>query len=1169
MQFVLDGCRLKSVALQQLSIFHPKVWRMIRWTAVLIFAGCLQVSARTYSQKVTIKAANQQLIRVLKDIGRQSGYYFIYQQRWLKDAHPVNINIKDMPLEAALAVCLKGQPLTYTFVEKTIVLAPKKDGDSSGFAIDEKQLPLQWEIHGRVTDSAGNPVVGVSIVVVNTKHGTVTNGNGEYRLSASSGDVLQFGYVGYKTKLITVGRNEEINVKLLAETSMLNDIVMIGYGTSRSGDVTGAISSYKPKENEAATSLSVDQMLQGKVPGMQVTNSFSGPGAASSVIIRGANSLRGDNQPLYIIDNVPQPSTGQFEGNENGDNQIPENPLTTLNPSDIESIQVLKDASATAIYGSRGANGVIIITTKKGIAGKTKINLNSNVTDASAVRLPKMMNLEAYGQFLYDRSGVQSFYPVNGQMRYVFSGITYDPNNDSTYHIVNYQDWQKETYRHAISQNYDLSVSGGGGKTTYFLSANYKNIQGLVKSTAMQIGNFRLNVNSDLSKRLKLSVMLSGGLRKSNMMNGGDTRGSATGAIVSAAMYGAPFIYPAGDPILNSSLDARTTSLSWITDYNDITNEKTFRASTQLDWKISNVFSYSFRAGGDITIQDRARWYGLQLFQGYNNNGYLSTSEFNKNNSTIENLFNFNKQLGDIVNITGLAGVTYDKYASLNDIVVGTQFQNFILTTNGISQAGQTTIYQPDQKDYQLLSYLGRVNLSFLHDRYIATVNFRADGTSKFQPANRWGYFPSLALAWRMENENFIQNLKWINQLKLRLGYGKTGSQSINPYQTLSFYTSGTASYYADNSGTRLLAINTNGMTNSDLKWETTSSYDAGLDFAVLDSRISGTVDAYYKETNNLLILKNIPVSTGYTSVYVNQGSLSNNGLELSLNGNVIRNKNVVFSLGGNIAFNNPKVIKLGLPEGTFGNHQYVAYLGNTLGDHYGAGNIFIQGKAPGLFWGYKTDGIYQMGDNIGIKQNLSGSVPVPGDIKYVDENGDSIINSNDQQIIGNPNPKFIYGFNASIKYKSFTLSAYFNGVYGNQILNANLRDAATPSLQSPSLRESVFKQMWTSTYASKTYSSATYNLPNVVMDRYIEDGSFLRLSSVMLSYTLPQNLVSRLGMEKINVYASGQNLLLLTKYSGFDPEVNTFAFDGLRPGIDLYSYPNARSLVLGLNITF
>ncbi|SEA46895.1 TonB-linked outer membrane protein, SusC/RagA family [Arachidicoccus rhizosphaerae] len=1034
------------------------------------------------------------------------------------------------------------------------------------------------QVKGTVLTQNGKSLPGVTVKVVNeSSHAadfTVSDENGAFKAKLNNGTFYNFyfSYVGYADDSLThfsinAGEHNSILFRLKEVAGTLDDVVSIGYGSARRGDLTGAISSYTPTENEAATSVSVDQMLQGKVPGVNVTNSASGPGAASSVVIRGANSLRGDNQPLYIIDNVPQPSTGEFDANKLGDNQIPENPLTTLNPSDIESVQVLKDASATAIYGSRGANGVIIITTKKGKVGKAKVNFNSNVTTAQAVGLPQMLNLEQYGEMIYAKSGVQQFYNVDGETRYVFAGNTYDPADTSSYKVIQEKNWEDEAFRTAISQNYNLSVNGGAGKTTYYLSADYKNIQGVIDATSMKVGNFRMNLNTDLSDRLKLAASLSGGVRKNNMMNGGDSRGGATGSIVNAALYGVPFEYPADDPTLTSSTDARTTALSWINDYEDLTTEKTFRASMNLSWKISNSFSYNLRSGLNQTIQDRSRWFGLELFQGFNNNGYLSVSNMNRNNFTVENLLNYNKNIRGIVNISALAGVTYDKYSSLNKITVGADFQNYLLTVNGMNYASNVTVYQPAQSDFQLLSYLARVNLSFLQDQLLLTANFRADGSSKFAKDNRWGYFPSTAIAWRMEKAKFMKSVDWVNQLKLRLGYGKTGSQSISPYQTLDFYSQ--SSYYADNEGGILLGINTGGLSNKDLTWESTASYNAGVDFALFDSRLSGTVDVYRKQTDDLLINKNIPVSTGYSSVILNQGSLSNKGIEISLNGDIIKKDNFSFSLGGNISFNKSKIIQLGLPESTFGSSSYVGYLGNSLGDHYGVGNIFIQGMAPGLFWGYKTDGIYQTGDDIKVTQDLNNTVPTPGSIKFVDQNGDGVIDSKDMTIIGNPNPKFTYGFNLNTTYKNFNLSANFTGVYGNQILNANLRDLATPSTSSGNFSAEAFENMWTTENPSNIYPSVTKAIYNVVTDRYIESGSYLRLSSVTLGYTFPDAVTKSIGLSRLNIYASGQNLFLITKYSGFDPEVNSFAFDGLRPGIDMNSFPNSRTFILGLNVNF
>lgn len=1045
----------------------------------------------------------------------------------------------------------------------------------------------QSTITGKVVNEQGDPLPEVTISLINESNrktqNTVSNEKGNFFFTdvlVNQKYTLLFEHVSYQADSVTrfsvssESENNAIVMRLkLSDTKInLDEVVVVGYGTARKSDLTGAIVSYKPKEEEAAMSVSVDQLLQGKVAGMAVTNSTAGgPGAASSVLIRGANSLRADNQPLYVIDNIPQASTGQFAGNAVGDYQINENPLTNLNPNDIESIEVLKDASATAIYGSRGANGVIIVTTKKGRSGKAKINFGANATMSQVARLRDMLDLKSYAVYRYEQTGVRSFYDTLGQMRYVPSGNIYDPNDDNSYSVVSNRNWQDDVYRNAWAHNYTLNVNGGNSSTTYFVSAAYKDIRGIVNATGMKIANLRLNVNSDLSKSLKMKFILNGSMRKNNMMSGGDSRGGVAGSIISTSMFAAPFQLPANDPLWSSddptSIDARSTPLSWLEDYDDISNEKNFGASLELNWKISPKFSYSLRTGGNLTMQDRSRWFGLQLFKGLNSNGYLGLSNLNRNNYTVENLLNYQTDIGKNVKLNALAGVTYDQFKMENKMTSGQNFNYYDLRTNGLHFASVVVPSAPVEKPYQLLSLLSRVNISFFEDRYLATLNFRTDGSSKFYDNNKWDYFPSLALAWRMEKEDFLKNTAWLNQLKLRFGYGRVGNQNIDPFSTIYAYTQGGSSYYATNGGGRVIAINVKGLPNPDIKWETTSSYNLGLDFAVLKSRITGSVDVYNKTTNNLLINRNLPPSTSFGSVFVNQGALRNKGVEFMLSGTPVKTQNTTLTIGGNISFNKPTIEKLGLPKAVFGSNEYVGYLGNSIADQFGVGNIFVEGMAPGMFYGYQTNGIYQTGETITVTKDLTNKVPVAGDIKFVDQNGDNIIDSKDLLILGNPNPKFTYGFQPSFRYKNVSINTAFNGVYGNQVLNANLRTEATPSRQASTIRQSAFNERWTSTGGGNLYPAANYQLPNVVMDRYLENGSFLRWSDLTIGYLIPGSSLKRAGVQNINVFVSVKNLLLITKYSGNDPEVSSFAFDGLRPGIDYNSYPNARSYTLGINI--
>lgn len=634
----------------------------------------------------------------------------------------------------------------------------------------------QGMVTGQVVDEKGESVIGATVQIKGTSDGTITDFDGNFSLKAKVGNTLVVSYVGYSTQEVKISKQTGNRIVLKEDAEVLDEVVVVGYGTARKGDLTGALTTMKPDANDAAKATSLDNLLSGKVAGLVVSSSSAMAGSASSITIRGASSLRGDNQPLYVIDNVPQASAGEFASSGiSGDFQINQDPLASLNPSDIEDITILKDASSTAIYGSRGANGVILITTKKGKQGKAKVNVSANFTIAEPSKLLEMTNLYEHAAYINSRvsNGQYPFYVVGDEVRYVFNDAlaNYDPNNPATYHIINYRNWQKEIYTSAFSQNYSLSVSGGTDKTTYYISANFKDINGTVKQTGLKQGDLRANIGMDLSKSVHLNMTLSGSLRQNNMMAGGSTLGGSTTAISRTALDYAPFEMPDGDPSFSS--ENKTTIFSWLNDYEDIANDKTFNASMDLSWNIMKGLRYNLRVGGNLNINDRKRWYGLQLYQGMNNNGYLALTDLNKSNVSIENVLNYNTKLGSVATLDATVGVTYDDYNFLNENTNGSQFTMFDLRENGLHMAGNVQHLAPIQKDYQLLSYLGRINLTFL-DKYLITASLRADGSSKFGKGNRWGYFPSASVAWRMEQEEFLKEVDWLNQLKVRVSYGVT-----------------------------------------------------------------------------------------------------------------------------------------------------------------------------------------------------------------------------------------------------------------------------------------------------------------------------------------------------------------------------------------------------------
>ena len=1043
------------------------------------------------------------------------------------------------------------------------------------------------QVKGIVYDGNGETMPGVNVHVKGAASGTITDVNGNYTVSVpNSNSILVFSFIGYTTQEIKVGNRTNINVTLKDDLQQLDEVVVVAYGTARKGDLTGALTTMRPDGDEAMKATSIDNLLDGKVAGLVVNTASATPGAASSITIRGASSLRGDNQPLYVIDNIPQASTGEFASSGiSGDFQIAQDPLASLNPADIEDITILKDASSTAIYGSRGANGVILITTKKGKEGKAKVSASANFTIAEPSELLNMMSLREHALYRNSRQTDEKnwqFHLVGDEVRYVFGDATgsYDPDKPESYHVLAERNWQKEIYQTAFSQNYSVSVNGGTGKTTYYVSANFKDIEGTVKQTGLKQGDLRANLNADLSKAVSLRLSLAGSLRQNDMMAGGNTLGGSTGAVSRTALDYAPYEMPEDDPAFDQ--EAKTTVFSWLNDYVDLADDKTFNASLDLTWKISKFLRYNLRTGGNINTNERKRWYGLELYQGMNNQGYLAISNLDKSNYSVENLVMYNTKLGSWGNLDGTVGMTYEDYNFLNKNVVGTKFSVMEMRENGMHMAGSREYQTPIQKDYQLISYLGRVNIN-LFEKYLITASIRADGSSKFAKNNRWGYFPSASIAWRLEQEEFMKSLKWLSQLKLRLSYGITGNQSIDPYSTFAMYGGGSI-IYADKLGNALNTLTITNLANNSLKWEKTASWNVGVDFGFWNSRLTGTIDVYNKKTTDLLISRDLPGSAGFSTTYYNQGSLTNKGVEFSLNARIIDHKDWKWNVSGNIGVNKGKIGDLGMLPGQFGAlGERVGYFGNSLGDHFGVGHVFLAGEAPGQFYGYVTDGIVQVDDVVegkgirytkadgteGYYKTAMGQTLKAGDVKFVDRNEDGVVDDKDKDIIGNPNPDFTYGIQTSLSWKSLTLKAAFNGVQGRDILNTGNRYINTPGMKSNNITSEAYQGMWTAENPSNLFPSANFEVQNMVMDRYVEDGSYFRCSDITLSYVLPKSLISKIGMKNMSVFASVKNAFIFTDYSGYDPEVNSFAFDGLRPGVDMNSYPTPRSYIFGLNLTF
>jgi TonB-dependent starch-binding outer membrane protein SusC len=1005
------------------------------------------------------------------------------------------------------------------------------------------------DITGVVKDIDGNSLKGVSVTKKGTTKGSITDDNGAFAIKVNNDKAtLVFSSVGYLTKELKLNST---SVTVVLEKSVVSgeDAVIIGYGQVKRKDITGSVATYKPKQNDAQQFNTVDNLLRGRVAGIQVTQSGGDPGGALSLKIRGSNSLRGDNEPLYVVDgvlisNISLDASDPFSQKSSNSGQTGQNALAGINPQDIESIEVLKDAAATAIYGNRGANGVVIITTKQG-KGKPTILYSTLVEFSRASKKLNVLDTRTYATYINQIQAINSLPAKFGL--------------DTLQEVF----WQDELQQTGISTNNRLSISGAStdGKTKYFFAGGLLNNQGIVKNSDFKRGDLKFSIQQDLSRKLKLNFSLTSSLSKNNMLQSTEPLGGGDNSMIIKMLV--------ASPIKNAQVDLTDPTvpfdnpLSWLTSYDDISEEKRNLATLAFTYKINNWLSYKLNTAFDYRTKERSRWFGKATFQGKNANGSLGLSQFERKFYQVENLFFINKRLKRKNQIDGTVGFTMDKGLSISSSVINENFFTEELRTNGFGFGQVIYPFLRNKIPEITQSVLGRMNYT-LRDKYVFTVTGRYDYSSKFSDGNEWALFPGVAAAWKISEENFLKNSKLISNAKLRLGWGRTGSQAISPYATFGTYG---ANYYVN--GNNLVSASAPlNIQNTDLTWETSQQINSGIDFTLFRNRISFTVDAYHKTTKDLLQLFAIPPSSGFNAIFDNVGSVENKGLEITVNALAIAKKDFTLNIGANIGFNRNKITDLGLPTSKFGINNWEAYIGPNVsnGTYFkDAANIFAVGQPIGTFYGYKTAGTFKTGENITAIRQFG--LPVQfGDLKIVDQNKDGDITPDDKVILGDPNPKFVFGFNTSVNYKNFSLDAFFNGTYGNKLANGNMmRIGNANGITGQNILTSVYNGAWTA--AKQTdMPRLGYNNLNFI-DTYVEDASFLRMATLTFGYTMPMKNPKLI--KGVNVNVTGKNLFTITKYTGFDPEVNSFSFDKGKIGVDWGSYPNMRSISVGLNFSF
>ena len=1034
-------------------------------------------------------------------------------------------------------------------------------------------------VTGTVKDASGQPIIGAAVMVEGfSASGSVTDMDGKYKvvIPAAAGEkaALTVSFLSYETQTVKVGDRAIVNFVLEEDSELLEEVVVVGYGAMRRSDLTGSVTSVKINDDDAGKAQSLDELLKGRAAGVTVLSSSASPDASVSVRVRGITSLNGTNEPLYVVDGVimSSPSNPEMftQGNSNSGSDEDVNAMMGINPQDIASMEILKDASATAIYGSAGANGVVLITTKSATRDRPTIRFSAGVDLSQAYKHLDMLSFDEYVSFVSDMGGALSKFYENPTDR---TGLKVQPIN-----------WQDYMMRNALSQRYYLSVSGRPKTLSYNFSVGYNKKDGIVRQTGAEQYTMRLNVTKTLFKKLTIGTKTNLAYINSSMTQGmSTTRLDAASSMMRSMLVSRPYMALDPDAELEEESgddydEFRSTPARWLSDFNSLRKEYRITPHVFAEWKIFKWLEFKSAFGADYRLRERTKWKGQTVNNGAEGSISAITSQ-DTYSWNWDNTLEFNKKIHKH-RINATIGMATSKQMNRTDVVEGWHIPQYKAQHHNINSAVNT---RQAYTEFAIASnsYFARAMYNYA-DRYLLTATCRVDGSSKFSKQNRYSVFPSFAFAWRLSEEKWFK-VDWISMAKFRVGWGQVGNSGVSAYQIYSTYST---RYYPDhtygNDAEYVIGLVPDNIANPYLKWETTRQWNAGLDLGLWDGRLTLTLDLYDKFTYDLLQKKTVSTSSGFSSIWVNDGSIRNRGLEISMEATPISVGDFEWNIAGNISFNRNSIVSLGstgdggevyLSPDNKQNCQY--YYGSKVGNGNflnSVVNIFIEGQPIGLFYGYKTDGIVQENE-VGIPTTSSGTASAPGSINYCDLNGNGYLDDADKTIVGNPNPDFTYGFSTSFTWKGLSLSASFDGSYGNDMVNANLIQETKTTISTSSysnIRREAYLDAWTpenpSNYWPKLKGMSQDEL-KLMTDRWVEDASYLRISNVSLSYRLPipKNKVVR----DMTLGVSGRNLYVFTKYSGWDPEVSSFGNSMQRIGVDIGSYPTARTYCFDLKFTF
>jgi TonB-dependent starch-binding outer membrane protein SusC len=996
---------------------------------------------------------------------------------------------------------------------------------------------------GRITDAKSNdPLAGVVVHIKGTTHQVLTDEKGDFKFVTAQTVplVYELSYVGFKSKEVTVEDYSFKQITLDNNNKGLSEVVVVGYGTQRKSDITGSIASV-PKGLLNIPATSFDNLLQGGVSGVSVTQSSGQPGSTFTIRIRGGNSITFGNDPLYVIDGFISYNNNALS-NSGAATGPKLNALATINPSDIESIEVLKDASATAIYGSRGANGVIIITTRRGRKGADEVNYSGYYGSQQASKKLSLLNGSQWASLVND---------VN-----ISDGVAKTYSDSAIYAFGKGSDWQSAGLRTAPVQNHELSVSGGDDKSRYLISGNYYNQEGIVLNTNFIRYSGRLNYERNVSDNFKIGTNLFVSKSLQNGLTGAAITSITPVSAWATLLQTVPIVQiknPNGS--YNTNNPYLTTPTNPLQDIATTTNQSNLTrtlGNIYLEYKILTGLTLKVTAGVDLFNTKQNYYAPSNTSGGYASNGVGSVGTVTSTSWLNENTLTYDHSIHDKHFFTVLAGYTTQSQNDESAVASAQKFPNDLTAYNNLAYGATAILPSSNSHSSTLNSFLGRVSYSYLH-KYNITVSERADGASVLGSNNKWGYFPSVGVSWNASQEDFFTTLAGtINNLKIRASAGQTGNSNVPPYSSLAALSP--TNYYFNN--TLVTGIAPIQLANPDLKWETTTQYDAGLDLGLFKNRISFVFDAYYKKTTDLLLNVPFPLYTGYASVLENVGSVENKGVEISLNADIIRSKDLAWHTNIVFAKNENKVLSLGNGTQSF---TPTAPTGQQS-------PVIVQVGLPlGTFWGYSTDGLLTADDIAKGVPLLTGVPQKVGDRKYVALNGHTSVTSVDKHNLGNSQPKFTYGFSNTVSFKGFDLSFLLQGSYGNKLFNQfeQLLEKPTLALNAAG----VLVNRWTADNTSGTMPRATNSPVPQVIDRYVEDASYVRLKNLTLGYNLPKDFLSKIHVKQFRVYVGAQNLFTITHYTGYDPEANYFDGDNTKQGIDFGVYPPVRTYLLGVNL--